>query len=90
MRQKYEELFNKFHSLVDSRFKEFLYVFIRQYQNNPTRRKAAHLIMNLPVGFFINDNDIKKLFKNNRAPSHNDLIAWLSDRINLVNMIKGD
>jgi len=90
MKQKYEELFEKAHSSVEQKFKEFLYLFIKQYQINPTRRKLTHLLMNTPVGFFINDNDIKKLLKGNRPPTHDELIAWMSDRSNFINMIKGD
>jgi len=90
MKQVYEGLFEKANPLVEKKFKEFLYVFINQYKINPTRKKLAHLLMNVPVGFFINDGDIKKLLKNNRPPTHDELISWLSDRSNFINMIKGD
>lgn len=89
MLPRYEGLFEKFNPLVESKFKEFLYAFIRQYENNPTKRKAAHLIMNLPVGLFIDDDDMKKLFKNGRAPTHDDLMAWMKDKENLLKMLGG-
>jgi len=89
MKQKYEELLNKAHPSVEKKFKEFLYLFLNEYKINPTRRKLAHLLMNVPVGFFIDSNDIKKLLKGNRPPTQDELIAWLSDRSNFINMIKG-
>jgi len=89
MKKIYEGLFQKINPLVENKFKEFLYLFINQYKNNPTRRKAAHLIMNIPVGFFIDYDDVAKMFKNNRPPTHDEMVSFLSDRENLLKLIGG-
>lgn len=90
MVEKFEELFKDLSPSVESKFKEFLYKFLKTYRDNPTKAKATHLIMNLPVGFFIGGDDVKELFVNNRVLSFNTLMRLLSDKRKLKKIIGGD
>ena len=90
MSQRIEELLAKCSPSVEAKFKEFLYTFIKKYRDNPTRAKATHLIMNLPVGFFIDASDVKQIFVNNRAPQYNALMELLTDQQKLKKIIGGE
>jgi len=78
MSQQVNELMKNFDPLVESKFKEFLYEFLQRYYHNTTREKFAHIIMNLPLGYFLNKNDIEHLFEKNRSLSYKSLINLLS------------
>lgn len=78
MSQQIDELIENFDPLVEPKFKEFLYEFIQRYYHNTTREKFIHIIMNLPLGYFLNKKDIEHLFEKNRSLSYKALIDLLS------------
>jgi len=76
--QHIDELMANFDSLVEPKFKEFLYIFLKKYYYNATREKLAHIIMNLPLGYFIGAGDIEHLTEKGRPLSYKELIELLS------------
>lgn len=89
MPQKIDELMKSFDSLVEPKFKEFLYTFLKKYYHNATREKLAHIIMNLPLGYFIGVGDINHLLKKSRPLSYKELLELLSER-NLESITEED
>jgi len=76
--QNIDDLMKNFDSLVEPKFKEFLYTFLKKYYHNATREKLAHIIMNLPLGYFIGIGDVKHLTEKRSQLSYKELIELLS------------
>ncbi|RLG45553.1 MAG: hypothetical protein DRN81_01155 [Thermoproteota archaeon] len=80
MSENINALMQNFDRLVEPKFKEFLYTFLKKYHKNATQEKMAHIIMNLPIGYFIGIGDIKHLTEKRGLLSHKELIELLSKK----------
>jgi len=87
--QHIDDLMKNFDPLVESKFREFLYTFLQKYYHNATREKLTHIIMNLPLGYFLNEDDINHLFQKNKSLSYKELINLLKEH-NLKQITEGD
>lgn len=89
MSQKLDNLMMNFNKLVELKFKEFLYIFLKNYYHNATCEKLTHILMNLPLGYFLNEKDISHIFKNGKPLSYNEVIELLSKK-NIKSIIEED
>ena len=64
--------------LVENKFKDMIAIFLKKYQDNPMREKLKHLLLNLPVGLFLNQGDLKCVGE--RPMKYRDLIIFLLKR----------
>ena len=64
--------------MVDDRFKNVMVSSIKAFQDNPTKTKLRWLLLNLPVGFFINQKELKCVA--DRPMGYRDLINMLLAR----------
>ncbi len=64
--------------LVEKKFKELMIAAIQGYRTNPTRKKCAHIILNLPMGAFLKEKDVTDfIFENNRTIKLKELINFI-------------
>jgi len=89
--QESKDLADMFDSLTEEKFKDFIMTFLKIYQRNPTKQKMKHLILNLPIGFFLNQSDIDKLpiDRGYGLPmKYQDLFDMIKSKTSIANLIK--
>jgi len=73
------DIVNNMDDFVDNKFREFVYVFLKNYKDNPTKRKFQHFILNLPIGFILERDDLSALMSNDKAPDYREFVSMLKD-----------
>lgn len=82
------EVVSRMSDLVEDRSRKFIFVFLKAYQENPTKKKLYYLIMNLPLGLIINNTDVEKLLKNGKAPTYEKLVSFLTNNEKIKELIR--
>ena len=83
---QHEKISDNFDPLVESKFKEFVVFFMKNYRTNATRKKMAHIILNLPLGFFMKEEDLEGMCVKNKAPSYHKFIEMINGSTFTLNM----
>lgn len=67
-----------FDPLVEDKFKDSLALNLKSLQNNPTRLKLKHLLLNLPMGAFFKADDLD--IKESGPINYQYLVSILKDK----------
>lgn len=71
------EKIRDFDPLVELKFRSFVMIFLKKYHDNPTRKKFMHLILNLPIGFILKQDDLQH-FVEDEIPSYKDCTSIIN------------
>ena len=75
--------------MVEDKFKEFIIMVLRVYQNNPTKQKMRALMLNLPLGLFLKQSDIDKLI-NLSPPKYQELLEIIKNKEPIIKLLQGE
>ena len=86
--EDFKELAKEFDKYVESKFIELMMVSLKRYRDNPTKSKFSHIILNTPIGFFVEANDIKRLLSDNRTPGYKEIISLLKSKKEILKLME--
>lgn len=70
---------SKFDDNVEDKFIEMIAFSVKRYRENPTRKKFMHILMNLPLGFFLTTEDVGSVFKGRDLPTYKELLGMIDN-----------
>ena len=81
-----KEMIATFDSTVEDRFKEFFARLFNSYRKRQTKKKLAYIILNLPLGAILKEEDVECL-SGDEPPKPNEVLDILKKKKRLLNMV---
>jgi hypothetical protein len=86
------DFIHNFSPLVDSSTKANIILLLSNFRSHRTKRKIAEIILNMPIGAFLKEQDVILQIPGDTVtdmPTLEDLIIQLKNKLYIINILKG-